>query len=169
MAESLAAASSITMADSMADSSASTRCPLHSGTASGAVDDDRVSVSTMDTAPSTSRAVEDTELQVDWSNGPSNPAAPLETVQEYVDLVVDWNDNKAQPEETRWSAGMVDALTGVRAEWHWVTSPCRMLTCGNLRAHIKNTFVDGIYDPNELPEELRRAKSAPATRRKRSP
>lgn len=168
--ESVTEASSITMSDSLLDSLATTRCPLQSTTASAIADDDRVSVSTLDTTTASSRAADYAELQVDWSTAePTNPAIPLTTVQEFVELQVDWNDNDPQPEETRWSAGMVDAFTGVRAEWHWVTTPSLMLTCGNLRAHVKNTFLSSISDSSELPEELRRAKSAPAPRiRKRS-
>lgn len=164
--ESVTGASSSTLLNSTLDSSGGTRCPLQSTAASAGVDDDRVSVSTMDTAllPAGIRAAEDEELQVDWSSAnPSGPAAPLQTVQESVELEVDWNE----PEETRWSASMVDAFTGVSAEWHWIVTPRPMLTCGNLRAHIKNTFLDGLYDSNEVPEELARAKSAPPPRRRR--
>merc|ERR1712217_403346 len=170
--ESTTEESSSTMLDSILRSSGATRCPLPSTTASAGIDDDRVSVSTMDTAllsPGTG-AAEDEELHVDWSAAnPVGPAAPLQTVQESVELEVDWNDNQTQPEETRWSASMVDVFTGVRAEWHWVATPRPMLTCGNLRAHVKNTFLEGVYDTNdnELPEELARAKSAPAPRRRR--
>merc|ERR1712048_886295 len=117
-----------------------------------AVDDDVASVSTTDIAVMVPKAVDDTVLHVDWSAAqPPNSAMPLETVQESAELEVDWNDHAEETGETRWSAEMVDAITGVRAEWHWVSTPCHMLTCGNLRAHIKNTFVDRIYDCNELP------------------
>lgn len=169
VAESAAEASS-TMLDSIMGSSGGARYPLQSTTASAGIDDDRVSVSTMDTALLFSgiRPAEDDELHVDWSSAnPVGPAAPLQTVQESVELEVDWNDNQTQPEETRWSASMVDVFTGVQANWHWIATPRPMLTCGNLRAHIKNTFFDGVYDADELPEELARAKSAPAPRRRR--
>merc|ERR1712241_1097507 len=152
------------------ESSGGNRYPLQSSTASTGIDDDRVSVSTVDTAllASGTGAAEDEELHVDWSEAnPMGPAPPLQTVQESVELEVDWNDNQAQPEETRWSASMVDAFTGVRAEWHWTTTPRPMLTCGNLRAHVNNPFLEGIYDSTEVPEELVRTKSAPAPRRRR--
>lgn len=164
--ESVTEASSGTMLDSSLGSSGATRCPLQSATASAGIDDDRVSVSTMDTAllPSGTGAAEDEELHVDWSAAnPTGPAAPLQTLQESVELEVDWNE----PEETRWSASMVDAFTGVSAQWHWTSTPRPMLTCGNLRAHIKNTFLEGIYNVDEFPEELARAKSVPAPPRRR--
>merc|ERR1712217_42703 len=164
--ESTTEETSSTMLDSILCSSGGTRCPLPSTTASAGIDDDRVSVSTMDTAllsPGTG-AAEDEELHVDWSAAnPVGPAAPLRTVQESVELEVDWNE----PEETRWSASMVDAFTGVSAEWHWTTTPRPMLTCGNLRAHIKNTFLEGIYKADEFPAELARSKSVPAPPRRR--
>lgn len=168
--ESVTEASSITAAESVMDSSGSTRVPLQSISASAGVEDDTMSVSTMDIAMNLPKVVEDEELQVDWSSAePVNPVTPLVPVQEEVELEVDWNRYEEQPEETRWSASMVDALTGVQAQWHWVTTPSPVLTCGNLRAHIKNTFVHGIENLSEVPEEIRRAKSAPApTRRKRT-
>lgn len=173
VAESATEASSI-MLDSIKGSSGGARYPLQSTTASAGIDDDRVSVSTMDTAllhrtaSSGIRPAEDDELHVDWSSAnPIGPAAPLQTVQESVELEVDWNDDQTQPEETRWSASMVDVFTGVQANWHWIANPRPMLTCGNLRAHIKNTFFEGVYDTDEFPEELARAKSAPAPRRRR--
>jgi len=159
--------------DCVSESVASASTQFQSLAASGsALDDDAASVSTADAAAAPPKAEDDTEdLQVDWSaTQPIGPVAqPLETVRESVALEVDWNEAAAQPEETRWSVEMVDAATGVRAEWHWVSTPQQMLTCGNLRAHIKNGFVDDIYDHGALPKQTGRAKSAPAPRRKRSP
>merc|ERR1719330_1982642 len=82
--ESATGASSSTMLNSILGSSGCTRYPLQSTTASAGIDDDRVSVSTMDTAllPAGTRAAEDEEsdevLHVDWSAAnPIGPAAPL--------------------------------------------------------------------------------------------
>lgn len=146
--------------------SASTRLPLRARVVGG--DDDTVSVSTMD-APLGSPVPSEIDevLRVDWSTtAPPTTAERLETVEE-VELEVDWSTaSAAQTEEARWSAGLTDSLTGVSAEWHWVSVPEPMLTCGNVRAHVKNTFwqVYEQHDPDRLPEDLRRAKSAPAPR-----
>jgi len=172
-AESAAGASSSAMAESLVShsiNSTSTRLPLTTGIAGG--DDDTVSVSTMDAPVGAAISTEiDEVLQVDWSiTAPPNTLERLETVEESsinVELEVDWSTaSAAQTEEARWSAGLTDSLTGVSAEWHWVSVPEPMLTCGNVRAHVKNTFwqVYDEHDPDRLPDELRRAKSAPALR-----
>jgi len=168
--ESAAGASSSALAESHSVTSISTQFPLPTGIVGG--DDDAVSVSTMDTAvvrPISSEI--DEVLQVDWSiTAPHDTAERLETVEESsinVELEVDWSTaSAAQTEEARWSAGLTDSLTGVSARWHWVSVPTPMLTCGNVRAHVKNTFWQ-VYDqddPDRIPDELRRAKSAPALR-----
>jgi len=175
-AKSATGASSSGMAESLAShsiASTSVQLPLPTGIAGG--DDDTVSVSTMDTAVGRPISSEiDEVLQVDWSRtAPPNMAERLETVEESsinVELEVDWSTaSAAQTEEARWSAGLTDSLTSVSAEWHWVSVPTPMLTCGNVRAHVKNTFWQ-VYesdDPDELPDELRRAKSVPALRSRR--
>jgi len=126
-------------------------------------DDDAASISTMDTATFVSALVEsETILQVDWNAA----VPPLETVEETnVELQVDWSENAEQPAETRWSAWATNGLTGVRAEWHWVAKNHPSLTAGAIRAHMKNTFVE-VVNCVPGPEELRRAKSAPAPRRR---
>jgi len=173
-AESAAGASSSAMGESHSVTSASTR--LHLPHSIACADDDTVSISTMDTAVLRPISLEiDEVLQVDWSmTAPTDTAERLETVEESsinVELEVDWSTaSAAQTEEARWSAGLTDSLTGVSAEWHWVSVPAPMLTCGNVRAHVKNTFWQ-VYDeddPASPPDELRRARSAPALRGRRA-
>lgn len=170
-AESTTGASCSAMTESLVSqsfASTSTRLPIPTGVAGG--DDDTVSVSTICTAVGRPISSEiDEVLQVDWSiTAPPDTAERLETVEESsinVELEVDWSTaSAAQTEEARWSAGLTDSLTGVSAEWHWSSGSTTMLTCGNVRAHVKNTFwqVYDSDDPDRLPDELRRAKSAPA-------
>lgn len=143
VAESMTESSSIIVPGSLlGDSLANASTQIQSGRAGDSVNDDVASVSTMDTSIVVSRSSEnDTELQVDWSTpAQHDPITHMETVEECVELEVDWSENAEEPEETRWSVGMTDALTGVRAEWHWVSTPHPVLTFGNVRAHVKNTF-----------------------------
>lgn len=135
-------------------------------------DDDSVSLSSTSTARVVPRPGDNEDiLQVDWSTAaPVDPTIRLETVEENtsVELEVDWSEPAAQPEETRWSVGMTDTVTGVTANWHWVTTPYRsQLTCGNLMTHTKNTFLE-IRNCSDTPSEVRRrTKSAPARERRR--
>lgn len=136
-------------------------------------DDDSVSLSSTSTARVVPRPGDnEVILQVDWSSAvPVDPTIRLETVAENtsVELEVDWSQPAEQPEETRWSVGMTDAVTGVTAEWHWVTTPYRSsLTCGNLMTHTKNTFLEIAIANSDTPSEVRRrTKSAPARERRR--